>query len=163
VSSVVATGVDLFGVAVDDTNVYWADTGSSEVTIYTAPLTGGSPLILASVAWEGARGGLIGLSPSRVVFASDYSSGSVDAVPKGGGPVHHVVTAPFVVAAVDDENFYYSEYAHQGVLERVPLAGGSAETMWDQRGDGYVSVVAFDACNLYIGLTNVARVYARGK
>ena len=119
--------------------------------------------MLATVPWTVARGGLLGLSRSSVVFASDFATGSIEAVDKAGGPVRHVLTSPFLFARVDDDNLYWADYAQQGRLERMAIGGGPREVIWEQPAPGYLRDVAFDACNVYIGLTNVGQVYARRK
>jgi hypothetical protein len=167
VNSPLATGEYLVGVAVDGTGVYWADTGGQQDTIYTAPLDGGPPTLLATAPWTVARGGLLGLSSKDVVFVREFATGSIgvsiEAVARTGGPVRQVLTTDVLFAWVDDDHVYWSEQAHQGRLQRMPIAGGNAEIVWDQPAPGQVVSVAFDACNIYIGLINVGQVYAREK
>jgi hypothetical protein len=188
VNSPFATGKDLQGVAVDGTGVYWADTGGQQDTIYKAPLAGGPSSVLATVPWSVARGAVVGLSSTSVVFASDgvaagstgFPEASIEAVAKAGGPVRHVLTADFVLGWVDEDQLYWVEQSNEGRLQRIPIAGGNTEVIWDEPPPGRVEQVAFDACNVYIGVTNVSmtlptpdpetsttvyvdQVYARGK
>jgi hypothetical protein len=88
---------------------------------------------------------------------------AIEAVPKAGGAVQHVITADVLFAWVDDEYFYWSETAHQGTLLRVQVSGGTPETVWDQPAPGSIESLAFDACNVYIGLQNVGLVYERSQ
>jgi hypothetical protein len=191
VNAPLAAGEDLQGVAVDGTGVYWADTGGQQNTIYKAPLAGGPSSVLATVPWSVVRGGVVGLSSTSVVFASDgvaagptgFPEASIEAVAKAGGPVRHVLTADFAGFGgfrVDDDQLYWVEQSKQGRLQRIPLAGGNPELIWDEPPPGRVEQVAFDACNVYVGVTNVSmtlptpdpqtsdtvyvdQVYARGK
>jgi hypothetical protein len=193
-NSPLATGEDFQGVAVDDTGVYWADTGGQQDTIFTAPLAGGPSSVLATVPWSEARGAVLGLSSTSVVFLSDAVTGStgmievsIEAVAKTGGSVRHVLTADVAGAWVDDDKIYWTDQADYGRLQRTPIAGGAPEVVWDQQPSAQqagappqVARVAFDACNIYIGVSNasmtfptpdpaisttvyVDQVYARGK
>jgi hypothetical protein len=159
-----ATGQALSGVAADATGVYWADTGGGQgITVYRQPLAGGETSTLATVP-GGTYGELLGVSNDDVVFVSDYATGSIETVSKTGGAVTHLVTATAAwvndYAVVDDPYLYWVEDDTQNTLTRVLVAGGTPEIVPTQ---GDVQAVAFDACNLYIALTNPAEVSIRRK
>lgn len=148
----IATGEDLSGLAVDATGVYWADVGGGQgITVYTSPLGGGQPSVLAKVP-GGTHGQLLGVSSSDVVFVTDYATGAIDAVSKTGGPVRPLVTAMSAwvndFAWVDDSYLYWTENRDPTTLKRIPVAGGSVQVVPTK---GQIQSLAFDACNIYIG------------
>jgi hypothetical protein len=155
----IATGEDLSGLAVDPTGVYWADVGGGQgITVYTTPLRGGQPSVLAKVP-GGTHGQLLGVSSSDVVFVTDYATGTIDAVSKTGGPVRPLVTAMSAwvndFAWVDDSDLYWTENRDPTTLKRIPVAGGSVQVVPTK---GQIQSLAFDACNIYIGSLGPTRV-----
>lgn len=63
-----------------------------------------------------------------------------------------------------DQSYLY--WADDGdlALRRIPLDHGSSELVWSSgAADVFVRSVAFDECNVYIGLTNAPGVLGRGK
>jgi hypothetical protein len=165
-NSTVATGEDLVGLALDDTNVYWADSRADQLTLYAAPIAGGPPTALATAAATHGGSALLGASSTRLVFMSDFSSGSIQAVGKQGGAVEQVLSNPFVVAAVDEEYLYWVDHS-QATLQRRPLGGGAAQVVWRGDSSTQVRTVAFDACNVYVGVTKLVIVdmgtYSQGE
>jgi hypothetical protein len=160
-----ATGQDFQGVAVDDTAVYWAETGGDgggNTVVYSAPLSGGAALVLGHAPWSVARGRIVGLTTDSVVFSSDST---IDAISKAGGLAYRVVTVPDPLFAwADGDSVYWSNQAQQAGLMRKPLAGGQEELFWQEpQPDGYMVSLAFDACNVYIGSMNDSHVYGRAK
>jgi hypothetical protein len=182
-STQLATGEYLAGLAVDPTGIYWAVTGNASptMTVYGASLGGGALSILATVPQTVPWAAVLGVSSDDVVFARDLTAGSVsveavssiEAVSKSGGPVRHVLTTQFDRIWVDDGYVYWQPDAHPGTLNRVAIAGGAPEAFWVQEPlPGEVVSVAFDACNVYIGLLSPeagdstslpAQVFARSK
>jgi hypothetical protein len=157
-NATVAKGEDLVGLALDDTNVYWADSQADQLTLYAAPIAGGPPTAIATTAATHGKSALLGASSTRLVFMSDFASGSIQAVGKQGGAVEQVLASPFVVAAVDEEYLYWVDQASQGTLQRMPLGGGPAQVVWSGDSSYSVRTVAFDACNVYVGGTEFVTV-----
>jgi hypothetical protein len=167
-SAAMATGGLLLGVAVDEGAVYWADTGgtASQTSVFSLPLEGGTPSLLASVPWSQSRGWLVGLTSTSVVFVSDGGNapgtpGAIMAVDKKGGAPRTVVTTGLYFTWVDGEDVYWGDDLSQTLL-RAPVAGGPTEVIWQAEAHGSLFAVAFDACNLYVS-TVTGSVYARGK
>jgi hypothetical protein len=161
----VATGQGLSGLSVDGTSVYWVDAESFQTSVYSAPLAGGPSAVLATVDSSVARptepsstpsGGLLGVSRDDVLFASDFSSGFIEAVSKAGGPVRELLTTGFAYTWVDSDDLYWTESSDLGALKRMPVAGGPIEVVWAQPFP--VLSVAFGACDLYIGLGTSGQV-----
>jgi hypothetical protein len=162
--TVINTGEDLSGLAVDGSGIYWADVGGGQgITVYRSPLGGGEPFALAKVP-GGTHGQLLGVSSSDVVFVTDYATGAIDTVSKGGGPVKPLVTATSAwvndFAWVDDLDLYWTENRAPTTLKRIPVAGGSVEVVPTT---GQIQSLAFDACNIYIGSLGPTQVLVRPK
>jgi hypothetical protein len=160
-ATVLATGDDLSGLAVDATSVYWADVGAGQgITVFNAPLGGGAKATLANVP-GGTHGVLLGVSTTDVVFVSDYASGAIHAVSKTGGPVRPLVTAAAswvnAFAWVDEVYLYWTESGSASTLKRIPVAGGAAEVVPTS---GQIQSLAFDACNRYVGTLGPTQIFA---
>jgi hypothetical protein len=154
----IATGQALSGLAADATGVYWADVGVGPgITLYRSPLGGGHVSTLATV--PGGNGGqLLGVSSADVVFVSDSSPGTIDAVSKAGGSARALVSSSGVndLAWVDGLYLYWTESATPTTLKRIPVSGGPIEVFPTQ---GNIQSLAFDACNVYIGSIAPTQVF----
>jgi hypothetical protein len=120
-------GVNL---ASDGSNLYWADYGNYPNApggqVWQLPLTGGTPLSLASgqaQTWDVQTDG-------ANVYFSDQAwqqpfPASINSVPVGGGPVTNLATGNEImkVFGIDSSSAYY---ASNGLLYTVPLNGSAA-------------------------------------
>ena len=132
-------------IAVDATSVYWLtrSTGAPNGNVMSLPLTGGTPVTLAS--------GLNGDYAIAVDSTSVYWAlgDTVMKVPLGGGgPVTLVSgtgnTPPHQALAVDAAHVYWT--ASKGIT-KVPLAGGSATLLAASLSGGYG--LALDDTSVY--------------
>jgi hypothetical protein len=160
----IASGQSLNGLAVDADGVYWADVGGGQgITVYTSPLGGGPPLVLANVP-GGTHGQLLGVSTTDVVFVSDYTTGAIEAVAKTGGAVRQLVTATSAwvnaFAWVDYLSLYWTESSAPTTLNRIPVAGGAVDVVPSQ---GQIQSLAFDPCNIYIGTIGPTQLFVQPK
>ncbi len=163
-ATTIATGQSLNGLAVDADGIFWADVGGTQgITVYTSPLGGGPPTVLANVS-GGTHGQLLGVSTTSVVFVSDYATGVIEVVAKTGGAVRRLVTASSAwvnaFAWVDDLSLYWTESTAPTTLDRIPVAGGAVDVVPTQ---GQIQSLAFDACNLYIGSIGPTQVFVQPK
>jgi hypothetical protein len=126
-----------FAIAVDATNVYWANAGTSanntDGTIMKVALDGGTLVTLAAgqtfptaIAVDGANVYWIDLGTSS--FGNLVDDGSVMKEPLGGGTPTTLVTgqtAPDNIA-VDGTSVYWTT---TGTVAKVPLSGGTPVTL----------------------------------
>jgi hypothetical protein len=134
------------GIAVDDTSVYWAETGTGAVM--QAPKQGGPPQQLAAPdAWDVAL-------DDAFVYWTDQGS-SVGRVPKGGGPQETLVKlsagVSTVMLAVDDTRVYFSvQLGSAGFVASAPKAGGAPTMLAKDLELPYG--VALDAESVYVAV-----------
>jgi len=140
------------GIATDGTNVYYANYGASSNigAIYSIPVAGGSPTPLAltqasplDVAVDGTN-----------VYWTDSGDGSVWKSNKSGTPTpvklaNGAGQGHAQYLRVDAANVYFTDHS-SGVVNRVPIAGGSVTAM-TTTGISGVGHLAIDAQNVYFG------------
>jgi hypothetical protein len=141
--TIIASGQgQVWGIAVDDANVYWSRLGAGG-GVMKAPVTGGTPTVLAS-----------GMSASRIVAGKGFvlfeeDTGALKKVSAAGGTPETVVDAQFVgpigALTADDESAYYEG---SGVIGRVPFAGGPPSKLAVVGSD--VRAIAVDCTNVYV-------------
>jgi hypothetical protein len=135
-----ATGLGrVLGIAVDDTDVYFAD--AWQLAVMKVPLAGGPVTTIAT-------------SPAG--FTADATNlywtgaGNVSSVPKAGGATLTLATglhAPGAIA-VDAASAYWGDT--DGTIKKVPLAGGSVTTLAANQSPGYgTNQIAVDATSVY--------------
>jgi hypothetical protein len=139
-----ATGQDaVWGVAVDDQNVYWTNQGG-DAAVEKAPLTGGPAVKLTPVG-----------SADNIVVAAGtvaYSGGGgLMSVPTTGGSPS-VLFAPangnsVSALATDGSNVYFT--TTDGIVGRVPLGGGTAVTLATGQGNPTLFGLAVNSSNVY--------------
>jgi hypothetical protein len=134
----------------DQDYVYWNDWSST----YRVPTTGGSPQQLYYY-YEILPGGLV-LDGATLYWTSHYgsfyNSNTVVGIYSGstsGGTARLLATAkqPSGIA-VDSQYVYWSDKDRDGLIQRVPKAGGVPETVIDC-GTCSPSVVRVDSNNIY--------------
>jgi hypothetical protein len=126
--------------AVDNTSVYYATPNfpptNPPETLLAAPLGGGSPTTLSSVATTPLK---LAVGGGKVVW---IDNSSVNAIPVGGGSIALLASAspntPIDVL-VDGANAVWTEstgaaHGETGTIGSVPLTGGAANTLY-QGGD----------------------------
>ena len=129
-STTLATGHVVFGVAVDATNVYWAE--SNNGTIMKVPVGGGKATILASGLEDAYQ---IAIDDTDIFVttgfhASSPGSGSVAKVAKNGGAVTVLATGQNQPSgiAVDATSVYWTTLANESprggtVMKLTPKSG----------------------------------------
>jgi len=123
VPSVLASGLaGVRAVAIDATNVYWADGPSG--TIAGAPVAGGAPFTLVTGApLDGglaADGGSAYWGAGGILFAGSVGF-APEPVAQGGGPIVAIATAPGHVAWIENDP--------SGATLRVPAGLGAVTTI----------------------------------
>ena len=140
---VAAVGAPVYSLATDGTSIYWLDTN---LRIYGAPLTGGSPVLLAASPYVDRVGRL-----SYVDGMLYWSAGSegIMSLPTGGGIPSLVATSQVTPreVIVDEPGIYYSA---------PPLVTMSSRTtghlLWDAdigEGSAYAAL-AVDASSVFV-------------
>ncbi|HEX8794314.1 MAG TPA: hypothetical protein VF765_25395, partial [Polyangiaceae bacterium] len=175
--TVAVPGGYISGIAVDSSSVYWTDPSSA--TVEKAPLGGGAVTTLFSSAapgdiavdatsvywaWQSgvSMGPLGGGTQTTLAGASQPAGIAVDATfvywsdqasisraPIGGGTVTTLVSGgtTWGPVTIDATNLYVLDRG--GSLVSVPLAGGSAKTLWSGTLSIAAQSLASDATSLY--------------
>jgi hypothetical protein len=127
-----AMGTSAAAVVVDATNVYWTDSGtqgSSDGSIWKAPLAGGTPTLLASGQPNPSAIAVDGANVYWTNFGAPNGSGSVMQVPIGGGtPVTIASELPDPRAIATDGSYVYWLSTAIGVY-KAPVGGGPTTTL----------------------------------
>lgn len=138
-----ATGISLGDIAVDVTNVYWADTNAGNPgTVNKVPLGGGPTTALATGQ---LYPGSLAVDATTLYWASSNEE-AVKKVPIAGGPVTTIATGengPCCLVLNATDLYYHST---RGIV-RFPLAGGTATALPSTYGVGFS--LALDATNVY--------------
>ena len=152
----------LWGVAADETNVYWTNQGGSGAGLFKAPAGGGSPTTLAA----GVNADAIMVSGGRVFYVAtkgQTGTSGLYSVSTDGGAVTELLPPPadgsVAAITVDCASVYYS--LTDGTVGKVPIAGGPPVVLATGARD--LLQIAVDAANLYFGdATGIAYVPTGG-
>ncbi|HEY8090124.1 MAG TPA: hypothetical protein VIF09_19820 [Polyangiaceae bacterium] len=152
----------LWGVAADETSVYWTNQGGSGSGLFKAPVGGGAPTTLAAAV----NADSIAVSGGRVFYVAtkgQTGDSGLYSVSIDGGAVTEVLPPPadgsVAAIAVDCASVYYS--LTDGTVGKVPIAGGPPVVLATGARD--VLQIAVDAANLYFGdATGIAYVPTGG-
>lgn len=132
VQTLTSVGTRPYGIAIDDTQVYYAD--RDEGILRKLPKDGGPPVTLASsqtrISFVAADPGATGF----IYFTRNSGDGGVSKVPKSGGPAVTLASAPWAWEIAIDESYVYfttggpenPPASASGSLQRVPKTGGAA-------------------------------------
>jgi hypothetical protein len=177
---VLASGAnDLGGIAVDETNVYWSESGPSNGQVWRIARAGGAaePIAMGFSPWA------VAAYAGNVYFTdlgmcSTCMNGSVSTVPAGGGNAAALtpLTGQPWTLAVDSSGVYFSDDTaggNVGSLSSVPLGGGTIDTLsagydgsvWGIGGNsnlGLVAALALDATHVYFFAGGVLYVRTKG-
>lgn len=138
---------NVYGVAADDTSVYWTNPGQQGV-VMKAPLSGGAPTTLVSGDMEG----IIAVAGGHVLYAANSPDlyVALSSVPTTGGTPAVLFKSPAGIGgfAVDRDNVYFT--INEGLVAQVPLAGGTPVTLATGQWRS-VSTLAVDAKYVYWG------------
>jgi hypothetical protein len=149
VTTIANANTDIVALAVDATNVYWADNASGTVGIYN--------LNTANITTVGSPGSISGLAvdPSHIYFGAVQD---LEVAPIGGGAATTLVAGPaggcIDAIAVDNQAVYWTD-ACLGTLNKVPLptsCGSPVQTLWNEDATPGVSEpmgIALDPTNVY--------------
>jgi hypothetical protein len=135
------------GIAVDATNLYWPDRSNlDDGTIVKALRTDGS---METIATGQSGPGGIAIDATSVYWAN--FRGTVMRLPLGGGTPTELSSEPSSGTgpgsiAIDSTTVYWTHSGGTGMVRRVPIAGGIADTLatgqeWPQElvvSDGYL-------------------------
>jgi len=146
-TTLVSTGDNLYPIAVDDTNVYWLDSTSGSLN--EVRHDGTAPLTLAT--GPSFPTGDVSTDGSNVYFAIgdpvSPGSGTIMAVPRGGGPVTTLASGQNnpVAIAVAGASVYWIDFDDK-TLMKVPTGGGTVTTLATGQS---MATLAADADNVY--------------
>ena len=133
-----------WGMAIDETNVYWsAESGNGSVNYL--PLGGGAVTPLVSNVNDPSG---IDVDATHVYFTL-LSEGKIESVPIAGGHVTEIVTdtpTPLVLR-VDSGRLYWASSTPTGAILETDLTSGTNSTI--ATGLDYPAGVALDASNIY--------------
>jgi hypothetical protein len=170
-----ASGAGPWGIAVDSTSVYWANTAAfgGGGSIASVPKGGGTVTILArgsgQIGTSFTVGPYIAIDSANLYFAaviatSSSSSANLLSVPKGGGSLMTLFSSPAAAVptiyngedgiAVDSTNAYFT--FGSSVLS-VPKGGGAPTTLASGQ-DVSMDNIAVDSTSLYWLVVNSGTV-----
>jgi hypothetical protein len=122
------------GIAIDATNLYWADTHGG---VHKVSLGGGTPSMLATVGMAGFMAGYgVAVLGSTLYVTDNYQT--VWSVPTAGGAPNSIATIAIMsggvsAIAVDANNVYFSTWFGYGVggnrVFQAPRGGGGPNVM----------------------------------
>jgi hypothetical protein len=152
------TGVPI---AVDDTNVYWAELGQVDTQdfVMKTPRRGGASVTLAiAPGWPRSL-----VTDGVNVYWNELPGGpgGIFSVPVGGGSVTTLVSSisPLCIA-IDDTRVYWSDYDY--TIGLVPKGGGTTSSL-AVNGDMSAYAVAVDATHVYWSADGVYRADKDGQ
>ncbi len=135
----IATTPGAWGVAADESRVYWSTLFQGAV--YRAPIGGGDSTALAS---DLISPGDLAIAGSALYFGTASDAG-VFAVPIEGGAVTSLAPEGGFGVAADAEHVYFGEY--DGRLVRVPVGGGEIAVLG--MGPTTVTDIALTSTSVY--------------
>lgn len=144
----IASGqTNVWGVAVDSENVYWTSQGPP-AAVSKAPVGGGAPTVLVgpgSASWITVSGGQVLYSG----FGNGNGAALLMSVPVVGGTATTLFTPnpnnSVGAIASDGTNAYF--VTTDGIVGKVPLAGGAAVTL--AATGSFIDSVAVDTTDVY--------------
>jgi hypothetical protein len=127
------------GIALDATNVYWANGSMNKV-----PKSGGAITTLGSPGYSVATA-----VDASNVYWTDSIDNAIQRVPIAGGTVTSLVTMLIepIGIAVDASNVYWAGFS-TGTVNSVPIAGGAVATLVTNLTEPHA--VAVDASGVYV-------------
>jgi hypothetical protein len=134
----IGVGASPTALAIDGTNVYWANDDveagfpTNQGTIALAPLAGSAPTVLASGRQAPAAIAVDATAVYWVDGGTGSADGSVNKVPIGGGAVTTLASGISPTAiALDATNVYFATVSASGTgrIARVPKAGGAVTVL----------------------------------
>ncbi len=133
----------VFDLAVEGSNIYL----TADFTVSTVPITGGSPVVLAS-GQNYARG--IAVDGTNIYWANHAmrpSVGTIMSMPLSGGSPVVLASDPNAPndVAVDAANVYWTDDG--GAVQSVPLTGGNPTTLATSPSQAYA--IAVDSTSVY--------------
>jgi len=140
------------GIAVDATNVYFADQLD---WVWKVPLAGGTPVVVGSAAGSGYAPAFVAVSGATVFWTAssttmfEYTGSTVQSAPTVGTTVTALAanqTRAWSIA-VDGSNVYWTEYTSPGSIMSVPIGGGAITTL--ASGQTFPYSIAVDGTNVY--------------
>lgn len=151
----VPPGCQPFSILLDDTNVYWTETGSG-----TNGCTGGRVMSLAKTSTSGGPSTVIasglkfpaGLAmDSTNLYWANNGDGTIMMAPKAGGPPTTLAsgqTFPFGIY-VDSQNVYWTNQGTStgGTIMKVPIGGGAPTVV--ASGQNFPMAITGDQQHIY--------------
>ncbi len=140
------TVVSPYGVAVDSDHVYWADEGGGFIKRRALASLGQD--ILADLVWSEASVHDITVDAKNVYFTT--SDGFVRYIVKDGSTKAVTLASSQTNAesiVVDDQYVYWTIYAANGTVNRVPKTGGNVEPL--ASGQNYPYSITQDCDTIY--------------
>lgn len=143
----------VYALTADEAGVYWIGLtgGTAPYNVFAWHQGDAAPTLLGT---SGQIGTDVAIDPTTIFFGT---SPGISRMPRTGGPISSVVTAPAWRVAVDEAFVYWTDGFTGGdyTVNKIAKSGGGATTMIASGSGGYVDLAVDERCvywaNMYGG------------